>query len=84
MGDERTHGVLPDEVVRPADRVVRHIASGSGWERARGGGRVPERNPWREDRRNANPAQEGIGLFPYLGPERRRLPGRGAPFVTRR
>lgn len=74
---ELTFGVRKEEVVRHYDHLTeRHIASGSGFDgraEARGGGRVPARNPWREDPAFANPAQDGIGLLPYKGP-----PDRGA------
>lgn len=75
-------GVLPDEVVWPEDTLrvdPTHIASGSGWDfhrDERGGGSVPERNPWREDPPHDNPAQLGIGLLPYRGPDRRKRPRR--------
>lgn len=68
---DRLQGVLPEETVRPVERVPQHMASGSGWEPWRGGGRVPASNPWRESRPHDNPAQLGIGLLGYRGPERR-------------
>jgi hypothetical protein len=57
-----TFGIRREEVVWPERGVERHIASGSGWDDRpgeRGGGRVPARNPWREDRHVKNPAQDG-------------------------
>ena len=77
---EMTYGITPDEVVPSPDRVERHIASGSGWEKpgGRGGGSVPAHNPWRRDRPNENPASNGIGLLSWRGPDRRgphRRPG---------
>jgi hypothetical protein len=66
---EFTEGVRPEEVVWPDPPVPRHMASGSGWERHRGGGRVSDRNPWKEDPHIPNPAQDGssidrTGTFP--------------------
>jgi len=69
-----TYGIRKDEVSYPNPRrnaPERHIASGSGWDYGpdeRGGGRVPARNPWREDPPFENPAQDGTGLLPYRGP----------------
>lgn len=64
---EMTYGVRPDEVVWPEGHdVERHIASGTGWDYApgeRGGGKVPERNPWKQDPPWENPASDGIGLL---------------------
>jgi len=74
---DATQGVLPDEVIW-SDDVQRvdptHIASGSGWDfrrDERGGGYVPERNPWLEDPPYEDPARAGIGLLSYRGPDRR-------------
>lgn len=56
-------GISRDEVVWPEREVELHIASGSGWDVApgeRGGGKVPDRNPWREDPPFKNPAQDGV------------------------
>lgn len=57
-----TYGVRRDEVAWPERPIPRHLASGSGWERSRGGGRVPARNPWKEDPHVPNPAQDGSRL----------------------
>ncbi|WP_373045084.1 hypothetical protein [Vulgatibacter sp.] len=71
---EMTYGILQDEVAWPAGKdgeVERHIASGTGWDYEpgeRGGGFVPDRNPWKEDPPYENPAQDGTGLLPYRGP----------------
>lgn len=68
---EFTFGIRRDEVAWPERRVPRHIASGSGWEdpAKRGGGRVPDRNPWKESPHLPNPAQDGSSLD-RLGNER--------------
>jgi hypothetical protein len=77
---EMTYGIRPDEAWYPNPRrhaAERHIASGSGWDYGpgeRGGGHVPERNPWRDDSTFDNPAQQGIGLLSYRGPDRRKRP----------
>lgn len=61
---EFTYGVRREEVAWPERQIPRHLASGSGWERpgGRGGGRVPARNPWKEDPHLPNPAQDGSTL----------------------
>lgn len=68
---ELTYGILPEEVAWPSGhRTERHIASGSGWDYApgeRGGGKVPARNPWKQDPPYENPAQDGTGVLPPRG-----------------
>ena len=70
---EMTYGIRPDEAQIPEDRVERHISSGTGWEKpgGRGGGMVPAANPWKQNPATWNPAQGGVGLLSWRGPDRR-------------